>query len=136
MAGVRLRLRHRSARHAEIRHGRPSCLLRRRPALAPPLWLFEPRRAHVERGSGRMKFTLSWLKEHLETDASLEAIVDMLTCIGLEVEGVEHPAEQLATFVVAEVLTAEPPPQADQQHILTLKPGDAEPVQAVPAPPK
>src|SRR3546814_17259421 len=78
-----------------------------------------------------MKFTLSWLKEHLETDASLEAIVDMLTCIGLEVEGVENPAEKLAPFVVAEVLTAEPHPQADKLQVLTVNTGDGEPVQVV-----
>src|SRR3546814_7730003 len=78
-----------------------------------------------------MKFTLSWLKEHLETDASLEAIVDMLPWIGLEVEGVENPAEKLAPFVVAEVLTAEPHPQADKLQVLTVNTGDGEPVQVV-----
>ena len=39
-----------------------------------------------------MKFTLSWLKEHLETDADLARVLDTLTAIGLEVEGVEKPA--------------------------------------------
>src|SRR3546814_19758027 len=78
-----------------------------------------------------MKFTLSWLKEHLETDASLEAIVDMLTCIGLEVEGVENPAEKLAPFVVAEVLTAEPHQQADKLQVLTVNTGDCEPLPVV-----
>ena len=55
-----------------------------------------------------MKFTLSWLKDHLETDASVEAIADALTRIGLEVEGVEDKAEALAAFSVAEVISAEP----------------------------
>jgi phenylalanyl-tRNA synthetase beta chain len=48
-----------------------------------------------------MKFTLSWLKEHLETDASVDRIVETLTAIGLEVEGVENPAEKLAPFTIA-----------------------------------
>jgi phenylalanyl-tRNA synthetase beta chain len=43
-----------------------------------------------------MKFTLSWLKDHLETDASLDDILYALTDLGLEVEGVENPAERLA----------------------------------------
>ena len=51
-----------------------------------------------------MKFSLSWLKEHLETDADLATIVETLTRIGLEVEGVENAAEKLAPFVVAEVV--------------------------------
>ena len=54
-----------------------------------------------------MKFTLSWLKEHLETEAGLDEIVETLTAIGLEVEGVENAAAKLAPFIVAEVLTAE-----------------------------
>ena len=78
-----------------------------------------------------MKFTLSWLKEHLETDASLTDIVETLTRIGLEVEGVENPAEKLAPFVVAEVLTAERHPQADKLQVLTVNTGSGEPVQVV-----
>ena len=78
-----------------------------------------------------MKFTLSWLKEHLETDAGLETILETLTGIGLEVEGVENPAEKLAPFVVAEVLTAEPHPQADKLQVLTVNTGAGEPVQVV-----
>ena len=54
-----------------------------------------------------MKFTLSWLKEHLETEADLTTIVETLTAIGLEVEGVENAAEKLAPFTIARVLTAE-----------------------------
>ena len=78
-----------------------------------------------------MKFTLSWLKEHLETDASLETIVETLTRIGLEVEGVENPAEKLAPFVVAQVLTAERHPQADKLQVLTVDTGAGDPVQVV-----
>ncbi len=78
-----------------------------------------------------MKFTLSWLKEHLDTDASIEAIVEKLTAIGLEVEGVENPADRLKPFVVAEVLTAEPHPQADKLQVLTVDAGTGEAIQVV-----
>lgn len=78
-----------------------------------------------------MKFTLSWLKEHLDTDASPEAIADKLTNIGLEVEGVENPAEALAPFRVAKVLTAERHPQADKLQVLTVDTGEGQAVQVV-----
>jgi phenylalanyl-tRNA synthetase beta chain len=78
-----------------------------------------------------MKFTLSWLKEHLETDAGLAAIVEALTRIGLEVEGVENAAEKLAPFLVAEILTAAPHPQADKLQILTVDAGTGEAIQVV-----
>ncbi|MDB5703987.1 MAG: phenylalanyl-tRNA synthetase subunit beta [Sphingomonas bacterium] len=77
-----------------------------------------------------MKFTLSWLKQHLETDASLEIIVEALTRIGLEVEGVENPGEKLAAFKVAKVLSAERHPQADKLQILSVDAGDG-PMQVV-----
>jgi phenylalanyl-tRNA synthetase beta chain len=78
-----------------------------------------------------MKFTLSWLKEHLETEASLDAVVDTLTAIGLEVEGVHNAADKLAPFKVAKVLTAERHPQADKLQVLTVDAGGGEPVQVV-----
>jgi len=78
-----------------------------------------------------MKFTLSWLKDHLDTDASLEAIVDTLTRIGLEVEGVENPAETLAPFTIAKVLSAERHPQADKLQVLSVDAGTGEPIQVV-----
>ena len=53
-----------------------------------------------------MKFTLSWLKEHLETGADLTALLEALTKVGLEVEGVEDPAEKLGAFRIARVLSA------------------------------
>jgi phenylalanyl-tRNA synthetase beta chain len=77
-----------------------------------------------------MKFSLSWLKEHLDTDVALDGIVDSLTRIGLEVEGVENPAERLAGFRVARVLTAERHPQADKLQVLTVDAGDG-PLQVV-----
>lgn len=67
-----------------------------------------------------MKFTLAWLKDHLETDATLETIVDRLTLIGLEVEGVENPAEKLSGFEVAEIVDAQPHPEADRLQICQI----------------
>jgi phenylalanyl-tRNA synthetase beta chain len=78
-----------------------------------------------------MKFSLSWLKEHLETDASMQDIADCLNRIGLEVEGIEDPAERLAGFRVAKVLTATPHPQADKLQVLTVDSGDGQPLQVV-----
>ena len=78
-----------------------------------------------------MKFTLSWLKEHLDTDADLTAILDALNRIGHEVEGVENPGAALAAFKVARVLTAERHPQADKLQVLTVDAGDGEPLQIV-----
>ena len=77
-----------------------------------------------------MKFTLSWLKDWLETDASPEQIADTLTNIGLEVEGIDNPAEALGPFKVARVLTAEKHPQADKLQVLTVDAGEG-PVQVV-----
>ncbi|HET7816151.1 MAG TPA: phenylalanine--tRNA ligase subunit beta [Sphingomicrobium sp.] len=78
-----------------------------------------------------MKFSLSWLKGHLETDADAAAIADRLTAIGLEVESLDNPAEALAPFRVARVLTAEKHPQADKLQVLTVDPGSGEAVQVV-----
>jgi phenylalanyl-tRNA synthetase beta chain len=78
-----------------------------------------------------MKFTLSWLKEHLETEAGLDEIVETLTRIGLEVEGVADPAARLAPFRIARVLTAERHPQADKLQVLTVDAGTGEAVQVV-----
>lgn len=77
-----------------------------------------------------MKFSLSWLKEHLETEADAATIADTLTNIGLEVEGVENPAEALAPFKVARVLSADKHPQADKLQVLSVDAGDG-PVQVV-----
>ncbi|OQW46741.1 MAG: phenylalanine--tRNA ligase subunit beta [Proteobacteria bacterium SG_bin6] len=78
-----------------------------------------------------MKFTLSWLKEHLETAAPLEAIVAALTRIGLEVEGVADPAAALAGFRIARVLSAERHPQADKLQVLIVETGEGAPLQVV-----
>ena len=77
-----------------------------------------------------MKFTFGWLKEHLDTSASLDEIVLALTRIGLEVEGVENPGDKLAAFTVARVLTAERHPQADKLQVLSVDAGEG-PMQVV-----
>jgi len=77
-----------------------------------------------------MKFSLSWLREHLDTDASAEAIAERLTAIGIEVEELSNPAEALAPFRVAKVLTAERHPQANKLQVLTVDAGEG-PVQVV-----
>ncbi len=77
-----------------------------------------------------MKFTLSWLKDHLDTDASLEQICERLTAIGLEVEHVDDKAAY-KPFVIAKILTAEKHPEADRLKVLTVDAGDGKPVQIV-----
>ena len=77
-----------------------------------------------------MKFTLSWLKEHLDTSADAETVAETLTRIGLEVESVDNPAEALKPFVIARVLTAERHPQADKLQVLSVDAGDG-PMQVV-----
>jgi phenylalanyl-tRNA synthetase beta chain len=71
-----------------------------------------------------MKFTLSWLRDHLETDASLDQILATLNTIGLEVEGVEDRAAALAPFRIAYVLEAEQHPNADRLRALKVDVGD------------
>ena len=78
-----------------------------------------------------MKFSLSWLKDHLDTTASVEEISAKLNAVGLEVEGVEDPAAKLAGFKVAKVLTAERHPNADKLQVLTVDTGDGAPLQVV-----
>ncbi len=73
-----------------------------------------------------MKFTLSWLKEHLDTEASLEEIVDKLSLIGLEVEDVHNPAEELAPFRVAYVISAEQHPNADKLRVCKVETAEGE----------
>lgn len=78
-----------------------------------------------------MKFTLSWLKDHLETDAPLATIVETLTRIGLEVESVEDRAKSLAGFSIAYVVSAERHPNADKLQVCMVDTGDGQPVQVV-----
>ncbi|RMD49891.1 MAG: phenylalanine--tRNA ligase subunit beta, partial [Alphaproteobacteria bacterium] len=72
-----------------------------------------------------MKFTLGWLKDHLDTDASLEAIAEALTDLGLEVEGIEDPATTLGAFRIARVIEARPHPDADRLKVCRVEVRDA-----------
>ena len=78
-----------------------------------------------------MKITLPWLREHLDGDFTLDDVVATLNRIGLEVEGVENPADRLKGFRIARVLTAERHPQADKLQVLTVDSGDGAPLQVV-----
>ena len=78
-----------------------------------------------------MKFTLSWLKDHIETDASLTEICDALTRIGLEVEHVVDPAAALKSFTIAYVIEAKQHPNADRLRVCMVDTGAGAPVQVV-----
>lgn len=73
-----------------------------------------------------MKFTLSWLKEHLDTNASLDEIVEAMIAVGLEVEHVDNPAERLSAFTIGEVLEAEKHPDADKLKVCKVATKDGE----------
>ncbi len=78
-----------------------------------------------------MKFTLSWLKDHLETSATLDQIVETLTRIGLEVEDVRDPGKALGAYTVAHVISAEQHPNADRLRVCMVDTGAGAPVQVV-----
>src|ERR1700704_310856 len=79
-----------------------------------------------------MKFTLSWLKEHLDTDEPVEKLADKLTMIGLEVEHIDDKAKALAPFTIARVISAEQHPNADRLRVCMVDTGDGgAPVQVV-----
>ncbi|SMX45264.1 phenylalanine--tRNA ligase subunit beta [Actibacterium lipolyticum] len=73
-----------------------------------------------------MKFTLSWLKDHLETEASLDDILYALTDLGLEVEGVEDPAATLKDFTIAKVTSAQQHPDADKLRVCSVQTDEGE----------
>ena len=68
-----------------------------------------------------MKFTLDWLKDHLQTSEDLKTITDTLTNIGLEIESVEDKSEQFKNFTVAKVIKAEKHPDADKLKVCQVK---------------
>src|SRR5438874_4038503 len=79
-----------------------------------------------------MKFTLSWLKDHLDTDEPVEKLADKLTMIGLEVENIEDKAKALAPFTIARVISAEQHPNADRLRVCMVETGNGSaPVQVV-----
>ena len=78
-----------------------------------------------------MKFTLSWLKEHLDTDADAQAIADRLTSIGLEVESISDASAAVKDFIVGEVVSAEKHPNADKLRLCMVNAGEKAPLQIV-----
>src|ERR1700737_1243642 len=79
-----------------------------------------------------MKFTLSWLKEHLDTNEPLEKLAGTLTMLGLEVENIDDKAKALAPFTIARVISAEQHPNADRLRVCMVDTGDGNaPVQVV-----
>src|SRR5437763_7215389 len=78
-----------------------------------------------------MKFTLAWLKEHLDTEAPLAAVVDKLTISGLEVENAAYRGKMLAPFTIARVISAEQHPNADRLRVCMVDTGAGDPVQVV-----
>src|SRR6202166_4255904 len=83
-----------------------------------------------------MKFTLSWLKQHLDTDEPVEKLADKLTMIGLEVENLEDKAKALKAFTIARVISAEQHPNADRLRVCMVDTGNAAaPGQVVGGPP-
>ncbi|MAU40324.1 MAG: phenylalanine--tRNA ligase subunit beta [Kordiimonas sp.] len=70
-----------------------------------------------------MKFTLSWLKDYLDTIADLDTILEKLTALGLEVEDVTDPAKEMANIVIAEVISAEKHPDADKLQVCQVNTG-------------
>jgi len=78
-----------------------------------------------------MKFTLSWLKEHLDTDADAQTIANKLTSIGLEVESISDTGAALKDFIVGEVITADKHPNADKLRLCSVDAGDGAPLQIV-----
>ncbi len=73
-----------------------------------------------------MKFTLSWLRDHLDTAATTAEIAEALTDLGLEVEAVHDPAARLAPFTLARIAQAEPHPEADRLRVLRVETDEGE----------
>ncbi|HEY2137507.1 MAG TPA: phenylalanine--tRNA ligase subunit beta [Xanthobacteraceae bacterium] len=78
-----------------------------------------------------MKFTLSWLRQHLDTDHSVGELADKLTMIGLEVEHIDDKATALAPYVIARVVEARQHPNADRLRVCMVDTGGGDPVQVV-----
>jgi phenylalanyl-tRNA synthetase beta chain len=90
-----------------------------------PLLASRPKPCHIPAGAqhpeAAMKFTLSWLKDHLETEAGVAEIAAALTDLGLEVEAVEDPATALSGFALGRVVRAEKHPDADRLRVCQVE---------------
>ena len=73
-----------------------------------------------------MKFTVKWLKEYLIFDSSVEELCEKLTSIGLEVENLENPKDQLSSFIVSKIVDVKKHPNADKLSICNVFDGEKE----------
>ncbi|WP_045837309.1 phenylalanine--tRNA ligase subunit beta [Hyphomicrobium sp. 99] len=78
-----------------------------------------------------MKFTFSWLKDHLDTEKSVDEIATTLSAIGLEVEGIEDPAKSLGAFKIARIVEAKKHPNADKLQVVQVEVAKGEPLMEV-----
>lgn len=78
-----------------------------------------------------MKFTLAWLKDHLETDKSVDELAAKLNAIGLEVEGIDDPAKQLGSFTIAKIVEAKKHPNADKLQVVQVEIAKGQPLMEV-----
>jgi phenylalanyl-tRNA synthetase beta chain len=78
-----------------------------------------------------MKITTHWLKEHLDTKLNENQIIDKLTDVGLEVEGVDSQSGELDSFIVAKILKAEKHPDADRLKVCDIDIGSSNPIKVV-----
>ena len=78
-----------------------------------------------------MKFTLSWLKDHLDTKASVDELATTLSAIGLEVESVEDPAKALGGFTIARIVEAKKHPNADKLQVVQVEVAKGQPLMEV-----
>ena len=78
-----------------------------------------------------MKFTLSWLRDHLDTKATVDEIATTLSAIGLEVEGVEDPAKALGAFTIARIVEAKKHPNADKLQVVQVEVAKGQPLMEV-----
>ena len=78
-----------------------------------------------------MKFTFSWLKDHLDTEKSVDEIATTLSAIGLEVEGIEDPSKSLGAFKIARIVEAKKHPNADKLQIVQVEVAKGEPLMEV-----
>src|SRR6185312_10303376 len=124
VAGLRVRYGAGPAGDAEVRHAGPARHVQRRRALARPLRLLGVREPEPGDGAQPMKFTLSWLKDHLQTTAGVAEIAEAMTMAGLEVEHVEDPGAKFAAFSVARVKEAVQHPNADRLRVCQVETKD------------
>jgi phenylalanyl-tRNA synthetase beta chain len=73
-----------------------------------------------------MKFTLSWLKDHLDTQVGLDVIAAKLNMVGLEVEGIENPSDAFSAFTVGHIISARAHPDADRLQVCLVETGSGE----------